>query len=359
MKHIRGSGRATIALAVVLALVGLLTTACFGPAIAVRAVARGVPTAAPFFKNLGKDIAVSAALSGLGGVLGGSDPGLYGGTRDAGHCDKAGLVDFLEDPRNRRKAQEWAEVKGLGGIDEIDGYVRKLTPVLLRTDTLVKNHDFKKGRADAFDALLEAGIAILVDQFGAPAVQCSCGNPLKAFEHDIGDADVKFDDRNKKWSSYDKKQVAKVEPAPDTKPVEVYQLVDVEQPDTGLAREAGTDGTTDEVLPEAPDPEAPSVTPTDEVTDEPTASPVVVPDVQGWSTDEATAALEAQGFQVTTVEQASDVATAGTVVAQTPEPGTEAPSGTPITLTVAAAPVTDAPTDEVLDTGAPEPTATP
>ncbi|MBQ1092255.1 PASTA domain-containing protein [Streptomyces sp. B93] len=154
--------------------------------------------------------------------------------------------------------------------------------------------------------MLEAGIAILVDQFGAPAVQCSCGNPLKAFDHDIGDADVKFDDRNKKWSSYDEKRVAKVKPAPATKPVEVYQLVDVEEPDTGLAREAGSDGTTDEVLPEAPDRGTPSV--------DPTESLVTVPDGQGRPADEATASLAAQGRQVTTTEQPSDTTAPNTVL---------------------------------------------
>ncbi|MFD0316600.1 DUF6777 domain-containing protein [Streptomyces flavalbus] len=333
MKRTRGSGRAVIALVAVLAVVGVLSTACVPASrVAVRAVARGVPAAAPFFKNLGKDIAIGAALSGLGGVLEGGDPGLYGGTRDAGHCDKAALVDFLQAPENRRKAREWADVKGLGGIGEIDGYVKKLTPVLLRTDTLVRNHDFKKGRAAPFDALLEAGIAVLVDELGVPAVQCSCGNPLRAFEHSVDEADVEFDGRNKKWTSYDEKRVAKVEPAPEEDPVEVYQLVDVEDPDAGLAREAGSNGTDDTPLPTAPDPENPSVTPSDSA---PTDT-VTVPDVQGWPATDATATLETQGMQVTTVEEFSDTAAPGTVLAQSPDPGTEVPAGSGITLTIAS-----------------------
>ncbi|GHG99136.1 DUF6777 domain-containing protein [Streptomyces lanatus] len=336
MKRIRGSGRAAVALVVVVGVLALLTTGC-GAMVgktAVRAVARGVPTAAPFFKKLGTDIAIGEALSYLAGEVGGDDPGLYGGTRDAGHCDKAGLVDFLQKPSNRRKAEEWAAAEGLDGVGEIKGFVKKLTPVLLRADTLVKNHDFdaKKGKRTAFDALLEAGIAVLVDQFGRPAVQCSCGNPLASFEHDVDKADVKFDDRNKKWPAYDAKKVAKVKPAPEDEPVEVYQLVDVEEPDTGLAREAGSDGTGDEVLPEVPDPGEESVSPS--ASD--TVETVTVPDVQGRPLSEATAALEAEGFQVGTTEAATDLAAPGTVIGQSPEAGTSASGGSLVTLTVAS-----------------------
>ncbi|MFI7413107.1 DUF6777 domain-containing protein [Streptomyces sp. NPDC049627] len=337
MKRIRGSGRKAVALAVVLGVLGFLTTGCavFARKAAVRAVARGVPSAAPFFKKLGTDIAIGEALSYIAGEVGGGDPGLYGGTRDAGHCDKARLVDFLQQPENRRKAEEWADVEGLAGVDDIKGFVKKLTPVLLRADTLVKDHDFdaKKGRRKAFDALLEAGIAVLVDQFGRPAVQCSCGNPLSAFEHDVDKADVHFDARNKKWPRYDAKKVAKVKPTPKDEPVEVYQLVDVEEPDTGLARETGSDGTGDEVLPQAPDPDEGSVSPSASET----ADTVTVPDVRGQLLEDAQAALEAQGFQVDTTEETTDTAAPGTVTGQSPEAGGATPSGSLVTLTVASA----------------------
>ncbi|KOV59939.1 serine/threonine kinase [Streptomyces sp. AS58] len=357
MKRIRGRGRALVALTVVLAVFGLLTTGCIGMGgkVAVRAVARGVPTAAPFFKQamaLGADIAVGKALADFSGERDGGDPGLYGGTRDAGRCDKAKLVEFLEKPENRGKAQEWAKTQGLDGVGEIEGFVKRLTPVVLRADTLVRNHDFVKGRAKAFDALLEAGIAVLVDQFGKPAVQCTCGNPLKSFDHGIGDADVKFDDRNKEWSSYDSKKVTKVKPAPKEEPVEVYELVDVEEPDSGLARETGSDGTDDEVLPEAPG--GPSEGPSGEPSEE-TGPPVEVPEVRGLSLEEAQVRLEAAGFEVATAEEASDTALPGTVLGQSPEPATQAPSASLVTVTVAvpggsqtgAPPVSGEPTDGV------------
>ncbi|MFJ9011181.1 DUF6777 domain-containing protein [Streptomyces canus] len=339
MTRIRGRGRTVVALTLVLAVLGLLAGKCPGDKaaqkVAVKAVARGVMSSAPFFVRLGTDIALGAAIDYLTGEFGGGAPGLYGGTRDAGHCDKGKLVEFLEKPENRDKAKEWAEAEDLDGVGEIRGFVKKLTPVVLRADTLVKNHDFKKGRATAFDALLEAGIAVLVDRLGNPAVQCSCGNPLAAYEKDIDEADVKFDDRNMKWASYDSEKLVKVRPAPEDEPVEVYQLVDVEDPDEGLARDAGSDGTGDEVLPEAPDPTTPSVTPSpsDSVTPPET---VTVPDVLEQPAGDAQAALAAEGFQVTTVEEVTDAATPGTVIAQSLEPGTEAPPGSEVTLTVAS-----------------------
>ncbi|MER5524232.1 DUF6777 domain-containing protein [Streptomyces sp. NPDC002677] len=337
MKRIRGSGRVTIALAAVLVVLGLLTTGCAAvvgegaEAVGVQAVARGVPTLAPFFRKLGTDIAIGEAINLIAGEIGGDDPGLYGGTRDAGHCDKGRLVDFLEEPENRDKAEEWARAEGLKNVGEIGGFVAKLTPVLLRTDTLVKDHDFKKGRAQAFDALLEAGIAVLVDRLGQPVVQCSCGNPLASFKHDVEKADVKFDARNRKWPKYDPKKVAKVKPAAEDKPVEVYQLVDVEHPDAGLAREAGSDGTDDEVLPDGTGSDDTSGAPSDSAT----AETVTVPDVQGQPLADAQAALAAQGFQVSTTDEVTDTATPGTVIGQNPEAGTGVPGGSLVTLTVA------------------------
>lgn len=344
MKRTGGTGRATLALASVLIIMGLLTTACGAivQQVTVRAVARGAPAAAPFFSQalrLGADMAVGEALSRIGGEKKGNAPGLYGGTRDAARCDKAKLVEFLGRPENRRKAEEWARVSGLDGPGEIAGHVKKLTPVLLRGDTLVKNHEFKKGKAVPFDALLEAGIAILVDTLGRPAVQCSCGNPLSTFGHDIDAADVEFDRRNKKWKSYDEKKVSKVEPAPKDKPVEVYALVDVEEPDDGLARPAGSNGTGDTVLEEAPA----------ESTSSPTAS-TAVPDVVGESPDEARRILQEAGFEVGPVQEVLDPAAAGTVTGQSPAPGETAPDDRVVTLTVATA---ESPTSEPSPTGEP------
>lgn len=366
MKSTRGSGRVTIVLAVVLAVTGLMTTGCsYFAKTAVRAVARGVPTASPFFDKalaLGSDFAAGEALSRIGGEIQGDEPGLYGGTKDTSHCDKAKLVDFLQKPENRRKAEEWAEAQGLDDVDEIAGFVKELTPVLLRGDTLVKNHDYEKGRAKAFYALLEAGIAILVDELGRPAVQCSCGNPLGAYDRDIGDAEVEFEGAHKKWASYDSKKMAKVKPAPKRAPVEAYKLVNVRAPDTTLVRDAGSDGTDDEVLEETV-----IDGPSDAPSAEDTTSPLLLPDVRGMTVEDAQQLLQSQGLQTGTPENVSDAATPGTVIDQIPPPGEPAPPGSTVKLVVASAtgPSTEptlppGPTETPLITGPPdESTATP
>ena len=50
--------------------------------------------------------------------------------------------------------------------------------MLLRTDTRVTNHGFRNGRATPHQSVLQAGTAVLVDQYGVPRVRCYCGNPL-------------------------------------------------------------------------------------------------------------------------------------------------------------------------------------
>jgi len=110
-----------------------------------------------------------------GGSVAGSAPGLFGGTRDQASCDPEKLVNFLAaDPD---KAAAWAAVQGIepGGIA---AYVAHLTPVLLRRDTRVLNHGYREGRATPRPAVLQAGTAVLVDEFGVPRVKCACGNPL-------------------------------------------------------------------------------------------------------------------------------------------------------------------------------------
>ena len=40
------------------------------------------------------------------------------------------------------------------------------------------NHSFVDGRAVAFQSILQAGTAVLVDKDGVPVARCRCGNPL-------------------------------------------------------------------------------------------------------------------------------------------------------------------------------------
>ncbi|MFE5916956.1 DUF6777 domain-containing protein [Streptomyces sp. NPDC056468] len=210
----------------------------------VKAVAAGVPSLAPFFnenQGLGRDAQVRVQTA-HGGLQQGDTPGLYGGSKQPTICDVARLKEFLTDPANERKAQAWATALSLTTA-EIPDYLGRLTPVLLRHDTLVKNHDYKKGKAVPFSALLQTGIAILVDERGLPAVKCSCGNPLRPFEGDTTRIKVEFDDRNEEWKGYEKSSVVAVRPAP--REVEQLALVDVHEPDRGVNRPVGTTGEDD------------------------------------------------------------------------------------------------------------------
>ena len=112
-----------------------------------------------------------------GRVAQGGEPALYGGSRDTQVCDVETLVAFLTDPANQAKADAWSDVLGVepAGIPD---YVAGLTAVRLRYDTRVTNHGFRDGEANAFQSLLEAGTAVLVDNTGVPRVKCNCGNPL-------------------------------------------------------------------------------------------------------------------------------------------------------------------------------------
>ncbi|MFH8448948.1 DUF6777 domain-containing protein [Streptomyces fungicidicus] len=209
-----------------------------------QAVAAGTASLDPFFDEdagLGRDADVRSRPA-HGGLQQGDTPGLYGGTGRAAVCDVEQLKRYLGEPRNDRKARAWAGALGLRTA-EIPGYLDRLTPVLLRHDTLVRNHDYKKGKAVPFPALLQAGIAVLVDARGLPAVKCSCGNPLRPFAGDSSGISVSFDRRNKKWKDFDRSELVVVRPATDE--LERIVLVDVQDSGRGIRRPVGTTGEDD------------------------------------------------------------------------------------------------------------------
>jgi hypothetical protein len=105
----------------------------------------------------------------------GTVPGLYGGTQNDTTCDREQLIKFLQE--NPDKARAWASVEGIS-VQDIPDYIRGLTPVRLRYDTRVTNHGFANGYATAYQAVLQAGTAVLVDRYGVPRARCYCGNPL-------------------------------------------------------------------------------------------------------------------------------------------------------------------------------------
>ncbi|WP_371584385.1 DUF6777 domain-containing protein [Streptomyces sp. NBC_01314] len=280
--------------------------------LAVKAVAAGVASLAPFFdegEQLGRDEPGLTPLEPHSGLQQGNTPGLYGGTQKPKVCDVRKLEKFLTAPENKKKAQEWARITGVE-VDGIGRYLDELTPVLLRHDTLVKNHDYKKGKAVPFDALLEAGIAVLVDDQGLPAVKCSCGNPLRAFEEDPERIEVKFPGA-KAWKGYDRSAVVVVKPAPER--LKEFKLVDVEDADRGISRDVGTTGESDTTFD--------------------TRARQAVPRVRGMTFGEASAVMADKGLAVTVAGDGMPPGDAP-VTGSSPGPGTELEFGAAVALRV-------------------------
>ncbi|MGW6908702.1 DUF6777 domain-containing protein [Streptomyces sp. NPDC054940] len=310
--------RIAVLLVFVLALSGCDRDA---PMFVVKAVAAGVPSLAPFFdegQGLGRDQQVWAQTA-HGGLQQGDSPGLYGGSKQPTICDVVRLREFLTDPANERKAQAWAAALSITTA-EIPGYLDRLTPVLLRHDTLVRNHDYKKEKAVPFNALLQTGIAILVDTDGLPAVKCSCGNPLRPFEGDTSRIKVEFDDRNEEWKGYEKTSVVAVRPA--TRKVERLALVDVEEPDRGINRPVGSTGEDD--------------------TSFDTRERRAVPDLAGATFGRASRTLADQGLAVA-FEGGGLPPEGARVTASDPPAGTELRFGEYVTLSVADGTTTSTP----------------
>ncbi|MFI8423988.1 DUF6777 domain-containing protein [Streptomyces sp. NPDC085479] len=164
----------------------------------------------------------------------GSTPGLYGGTRSEASCDVEQQVAYLA--AEPAKLTAFAEAAGIpeGGVAD---WLRDLTPVLLRADTRVTNHGFRDGRAAAFQSVLQAGTAVLVDPYGTPRVRCACGNPLRAPVSVSGAVH-----HGDPWTGFDPDNVIIVKPT--TTVVASLVIVNVSD-DSWIERKAGSDGDQD------------------------------------------------------------------------------------------------------------------
>ncbi|MCD9194275.1 DUF6777 domain-containing protein [Streptomyces albireticuli] len=137
----------------------------------------------PFTPSTAKDTGAEAtaapapAPSDTGGTrgIGGATAGLYGGTQYQASCDVERQISYLTDDQAKGRAfASAAEITP----DRIPSYLRGLTSAQLRADTRVTNHGYKNGSATTYQAVLQAGTAVLVDDRGLPRVRCACGNPL-------------------------------------------------------------------------------------------------------------------------------------------------------------------------------------
>ncbi|MEV6583025.1 DUF6777 domain-containing protein [Streptomyces sp. NPDC051582] len=107
--------------------------------------------------------------------ISGAAPGLYGGTQSVTSCDVEKQIRALSAQPAKNEA--FASALGIRP-QSVPGYLRSLTPVQLRTDTRVTNHGYRDGKATGYQAVLQAGTAVLIDDRGVPRVRCACGNPL-------------------------------------------------------------------------------------------------------------------------------------------------------------------------------------
>ncbi|MER5400308.1 DUF6777 domain-containing protein [Streptomyces sp. NPDC002599] len=247
-------------------------------------------------------------------TVSGATPGLYGGTRNAGSCDVARQIRFLA--ADRARARVFAELSGISP-ESVPDYLRRLTPVVLRADTGVTDHGFAAGRATGFQAVLQAGTAVLVDDRGVPRVRCACGNPLGRPTKAGGNPDT----RGRPWSGYRPAQVVTVTPAPAV--ITDITIVDVAD-HTWIERPVGYEGHRHDHA--VPPPESPDPLPHDSAT-----------------AREPSAGTSPGGRSPSPDASASDCPTPTATVTVTPTPGTG--EGTPDESTGPGTAPTAVPTD--------------
>ncbi len=113
---------------------------------------------------------------------------------------------------------------------------------MLRADTRVTNHGFRAGRAGAYQSVLQAGTAVLVDDRGVPRVRCACGNPLRPPVAMRGTPRG----RGSPWPGYRPGEVIVVTPAPQV--ITDFTIIDVASR-TWIERPTGHDVRHDRALP--------------------------------------------------------------------------------------------------------------
>ncbi|WP_230202801.1 DUF6777 domain-containing protein [Parafrankia discariae] len=236
--------RVAVAAGLVLVLAGVSLAAGFALTSGVsggrelRLELAGKPTLDAFMPPVGQDEVVEPLSSSQGpvsGVIPAETVGLYGGTRNAGTCDRDKMVRYLRD--NPPLLAAWTGVLQVKPAD-LDAFVKSLTPVVLRADTLVTNHGYKSGSATSFQAVLQAGTAVLVNGAGVPVVKCGCGNPLTRPAVNPVEA-KKAKTVGEAWPRFSKNTLTQTQP--HEIPADVFVLVDVKS-DQPFTRERGSAG---------------------------------------------------------------------------------------------------------------------
>ncbi|MFF4237463.1 DUF6777 domain-containing protein [Actinomadura geliboluensis] len=214
--------RAAAAAVAALAVAAGGLAGCGDAGAAITRLTVGSPGPDPYTLVAGTDQLGVKERPRAGGTKAGDTPGLYGGTRRASTCDQRKLIEFLQ--ANPDKARAWAGVQGIP-VSDVPRYVSRLTPVLLRTDTLVTNHGYDNGRATSGPAVLQAGMGVLVNGRGVPAVKCNCGNPLTPPEKKISTGNASYTGRS--WPGFERRNVTRIAPRDSRKgTITAFVLVD-------------------------------------------------------------------------------------------------------------------------------------
>ncbi len=116
----------------------------------------------------------------------GSEP--FDPVADVIDCDAAALEARLAEAPT--VAAAWAAAASVD-VADIGTTIDSLEPAVLAEDTRVTNHAYRGGTARAFQATLEAGTAVLVDDAGTPRVRCACGNPLAEPREPVTDPPIR------------------------------------------------------------------------------------------------------------------------------------------------------------------------
>ncbi|MGH3241638.1 MAG: DUF6777 domain-containing protein, partial [Spirillospora sp.] len=228
------------AAAAALALAAGTLSGCGDTGATITRLTVGTPGPDPYTQASNTDKTKVKERPRAGGAKDGDSPGLYGGTRRESTCDKPKLVAFLQ--ANPDKARAWAQVRGIP-VSDVPRYVSRLTPVLLRTDTLVTNHGYRDGKPTSAPAVLQAGMGVLINGYGVPAVKCNCGNPLSLPGQNVTVENASYSGRS--WPGFDKRNVTWVRPRDSRKgTVGTFVLVDPEGT-MGFQRPRATEGEAD------------------------------------------------------------------------------------------------------------------
>lgn len=269
----------------------------------------------------------------------GAQPGLYGGTQDLASCDVEKQIRALAAEPARNSA--FASALGIQPAD-VPRHLRSLTPVQLRLDTRVTNHGYKDGTATPYQAVLEAGTAVLVDDRGVPRVRCACGNPLgppvplKPYSQRHGQP----------WAAYRPQNVVVIAPSETI----VNKIVIYDHEDhRWYERDRGPKPGRDKPIP-------PPVLPTPPMT---TSAPAISPGASGIPTGQTGTPTEPTGTQTgTTPTGHTDrpTASAGTPAEDTATPAEDTITPTPTpTITITTTPTEETETPALLPPPPPPP----